>query len=173
MTPRPPIALALVLVAGAVGMSAAAAPGDRPARDGERVVPASKLRKAVAQREAWRAQARVLRVEVRDLRALTTLEPAANRELGRRLAAREKGWTGVQFAALDALWGKRESGWAIVWNRAGSGACHIPQSLPCSKIPGGINASPAVAIRWGMDYVEGRYGTPVEALAHSYTRGWY
>lgn len=136
-----------------------------------RTVPAGKLVKAVRARDAARAEARRLRVEVRELRRLTTLTPESNRELGRRIAA-ERGWTGYQWTALERLW-SRESGWKIVWNRAGSGACHIPQALPCSKIPGGIHASPAVAVRWGMGYIAARYGTPAAALAHSDRNGWY
>lgn len=97
--------------------------------------------------------------------------PAANRALGRAMAA-ERGWTGAEWWALDRLW-TRESRWRRVWNTAGSGACHIPQALPCSKIPGGIGASARTAIRWGLGYIAGRYGRPTAALAHSDSRGWY
>lgn len=97
--------------------------------------------------------------------------PATNRELGRAMAAR-RGWTGYQWVALDGLF-TRESGWSRVMNRAGSGACHIPQALPCSKIPGGFNASPETAIAWGLDYIAGRYGSPAAAKAHSDWYGWY
>lgn len=93
------------------------------------------------------------------------------RGIGRREAAR-RGWTGYQWTALDRLW-TRESGWGRVYNRAGSGACHVPQALPCSKIPGGINASFRTAIRWGLGYISGRYGTPVAAWDHSQRHGWY
>lgn len=93
------------------------------------------------------------------------------RELGRRMAA-NRGWTGWEWTALERLW-SRESGWRRVYNYGGSGACHIPQALPCSKIPGGINASNRTAIQWGLDYIGGRYGTPSNAYSHSNIRGWY
>lgn len=164
---RPRLWPLVVLVACALTVAIATT-----ASSGDRVVPHSKLVKAVDARDSARADVRALRRENRDLRALTTLSPTSNRELGRRIAAQDYGWVGQQFAALDALWG-HESGWRAVFNKAGSGACHIPQSLPCSKIPGGINATPAVAIRWGLRYIKNRYGSPVNARAHSIRHNWY
>ncbi len=98
--------------------------------------------------------------------------PAQNRALGRAMAA-ERGWTGAEFAALDYLWGRKESGWRSNAHNPSSGACHIPQALPCSKIPGGLSATARTAIAWGLDYIAGRYGRPSAALAHSHSRGWY
>jgi hypothetical protein len=28
-------------------------------------------------------------------------------------------------------------------------------------------------IAWGLGYIQGRYGNPSNALAHSYRTGWY
>jgi hypothetical protein len=94
------------------------------------------------------------------------------RELGRTMAA-DRGWNGWEWTALDVLWGERESGWNPAALNPSSGACGIPQALPCSKIPGGLGASAAVQIRWGLDYIAGRYGSPSGALAHSNRVGWY
>jgi hypothetical protein len=33
--------------------------------------------------------------------------------------------------------------------------------------------NPATQIKWGLDYIEGRYGTPCKAWAHSESTGWY
>lgn len=91
------------------------------------------------------------------------------RELGRHMAA-ERGWTGANWEALDTLWGKRESGWNPNAVNPDGGACGIPQAKPCSKMK---DKSVPGQIDWGLDYIAGRYGTPVAALAHSYRRGWY
>ena len=33
--------------------------------------------------------------------------------------------------------------------------------------------NPATQIRWGLDYIRGRYGTPCSAWSHSQRTGWY
>lgn len=100
-----------------------------------------------------------------------------NRELGRCMAARDKGWTGAQWNCLDALWGRAEGDWDHrVWNHAGSGAYGIPQALPASKMAShgaDYMTNPATQIAWGLDYIQGRYGTPCGALSARYAKGWY
>jgi hypothetical protein len=88
--------------------------------------------------------------------------------IGRELAAR-RGWTGSQFHALYLLWNE-ESGWNPNSVNASSGACGIPQALPCSKIP---DHSTAGQIRWGLSYIAGRYGNPLNAYDHLRNYGWY
>lgn len=171
-----PVACGLAIVAIGVGVAFGAAepeavPTPAPAPKTVELVPRAKLVKAVRARDRAIAHARVVVRENRELRALTTLTPESNRELGRRLAA-ERGWTGYQWTALDGLW-NRESGWRGWALNPDSGACHIPQALPCSKIPGGLSATAATAIRWGLGYIGGRYGSPAAAKAHSDAHGWY
>ena len=33
--------------------------------------------------------------------------------------------------------------------------------------------NPATQIKWGLDYIEGRYNTPCGAWSHSQSTGWY
>lgn len=55
-----------------------------------------------------------------------------------------------------------------------SGACGIPQALPCSKLPCPLDASGAVCqLNWMTQYVNGRYGGWAGARAHHAARGWY
>jgi peptidoglycan DL-endopeptidase CwlO len=72
-------------------------------------------------------------------------------------------WGGGQYDCLDRLW-THESGWDHrVWNRQGSGAYGIPQSLPASKMAShgdDYMTNPRVQVRWGLDYIRGRYGAP-------------
>jgi hypothetical protein len=74
-----------------------------------------------------------------------------------------------------ALW-NRESGWNVYASNAGSGAYGIPQALPGSKM-GSVGAdwatNPATQITWGLNYVQGRYGTPCGAWASFQSKGWY
>ncbi|MEA5119767.1 MAG: DUF348 domain-containing protein [Propionibacterium sp.] len=67
---------------------------------------------------------------------------------------------------------QRESSWNPSAVNASSGACGLVQSLPCSKL--GPNwTDPVVALKWGDQYVKERYGGWQQALAHSYSYGWY
>jgi hypothetical protein len=80
-----------------------------------------------------------------------------------------------QFPCLDNLW-KRESGWNYRASNRSSGAYGIPQALPGSKMAkfGADWASnPATQIKWGLDYIEGRYSSPCGAWSHSESTGWY
>ena len=55
-----------------------------------------------------------------------------------------------------------------------SGACGIPQALPCSKISH-CGSEPVCQLKWMDSYVKGRYGTWENALAMWYSRSphWY
>lgn len=86
-----------------------------------------------------------------------------------------KGWSSSEFQCLEILW-QRESGWNHLAMNPSSGAYGIPQSLPGSKMAShgaDWRTNPATQIAWGLDYIQGRYGTPCNALNHSYARGWY
>jgi len=86
-----------------------------------------------------------------------------------------RGWGDSEFACLVSLWNK-ESGWRVNAYNAGSGAYGIPQALPGSKM-GSVGAdwetNPATQITWGLNYIQGRYGTPCGAWGHSQSSGWY
>ena len=85
------------------------------------------------------------------------------------------GWGADQFSCLDRLW-QRESGWNAHAMNPSSGAYGIPQSLPGSKMASAgadWQTNPATQIRWGLGYIQGRYGTPCGAWGHSQSVGWY
>lgn len=85
------------------------------------------------------------------------------------------GWGADQFSCLDSLW-QRESGWNAHAMNPSSGAYGIPQSLPGSKMASAgadWRTNPATQIRWGLGYIQGRYGTPCGAWGHSQSVGWY
>jgi hypothetical protein len=80
-----------------------------------------------------------------------------------------------QFPCLDKLW-KKESGWNYKATNSGSGAFGIPQALPGNKMAkfgDDWQTNPATQIKWGLDYIEGRYDTPCGAWSHSQDTGWY
>jgi len=86
-----------------------------------------------------------------------------------------KGWGVEQFNCLVALW-NRESHWNVNSHNVSSGAHGIPQALPGSKMASAgpdWETNPRTQITWGLGYIEGRYGSPCGAWAHSEAKGWY
>lgn len=99
----------------------------------------------------------------------TKIDYSANPvELGKQMAA-ARGWTDGQWDALYKLWMK-ESGWNPAARNLGSGACGIPQALPCSKI---TDKSTAGQITWGLNYIKSTYGDPINAWSSFQRKGWY
>ncbi|WP_288766952.1 ubiquitin-like domain-containing protein [uncultured Varibaculum sp.] len=79
-----------------------------------------------------------------------------------------RGWSESDFACLVNLW-NRESGWNSRAENRSSGAYGIPQSLPANKMASAgadWRTNPATQIRWGLDYIAGRYGNPTKAWEH-------
>jgi hypothetical protein len=69
----------------------------------------------------------------------------------------------AQMSCLINLW-NRESGWNPNSVNKSSGACGIPQAYPCSKIKKQQGSNDWKAqIRWGINYVNARYGSPCGA----------
>lgn len=63
-----------------------------------------------------------------------------------------------------------------VWNKQGSGACGIPQALPCSKMKCPLtNAGGVCQLQWMDAYIKSRYGTWANAYATWLSRSphWY
>jgi hypothetical protein len=90
-------------------------------------------------------------------------------------AVKARGWGMEQYDCLVALW-NRESHWNVYAHNKSSGAYGIPQSLPGEKmatVADDWQTNPATQIEWGLRYIEGRYGSPCGAWAHSEAVHWY
>ncbi|MEB4613228.1 hypothetical protein OOT08_01095, partial [Leucobacter sp. M11] len=88
-----------------------------------------------------------------------------------------RGYVGsdTEFNCLNSLW-ERESNWNVSAMNTSSGAYGIPQSLPGDKMASAgadWQTNPDTQIRWGLGYIQGRYGSPCNAWAHSESVGWY
>jgi hypothetical protein len=85
------------------------------------------------------------------------------------------GWTEEDYQYLVLLW-NRESSWNPNAVNKKSGACGIPQSLPCSKMASegaDYRTNYRTQVRWGCKYIKARYGSPSNAWEHSQQKGWY
>ncbi len=102
------------------------------------------------------------------------LSDADPREIARVLLG-EFGFSDSQFGCLDSLY-MRESGWNPYADNPSSSAYGIPQALPGSKMASaGADwaTNPVTQIRWGLGYIQDRYGSPCGAWGHSQSHGWY
>lgn len=85
------------------------------------------------------------------------------------------GWEETEMYPLIKLW-DRESHWNPSAHNRSSGAHGIPQALPASKMASegsDYYTNGNTQIRWGLNYIKARYGSPSNAWAHSQSHGWY
>ena len=134
----------------------------------------------VVTRSDSRAQADPLKKDTLSLGAGNTMSRSEDlsdedpRDIARALLS-SYGWDDDQFSCLDSLW-TRESNWNVHADNPNSSAYGIPQALPGSKMAsaGDDWANNAVTqIKWGLGYIEDRYGSPCSAWGHSQSQGFY
>jgi len=97
------------------------------------------------------------------------------REIARQIMVNKYGWGEDQFACYNSII-MRESKWNTYADNPHSSAYGIPQALPGSKMAtfgSDWRTNPATQIRWGLDYVDQRYGTPCQAWGFKRAHGWY
>jgi hypothetical protein len=83
---------------------------------------------------------------------------------------------GIPITAASTRLILNESGCRYNAKNPTSGACGIPQALPCSKLPCTLDEAGAVCqLRWMNGYVKARYGTWENALSTWQSRSphWY
>lgn len=105
--------------------------------------------------------------------AVTTLSGSPEQIAERMLS--QFGWSSGQFSCLQPLW-EHESGWSATAENPTSGAYGIPQSLPAAQMSSAgadWQNNAATQIRWGLAYIQGRYGSPCGAWAHEESDNWY
>jgi hypothetical protein len=80
-----------------------------------------------------------------------------------------------QFPCLNDIY-TRESGWQYNAENGESGAYGIPQALPGDKMASAgpdWQTDPTTQIKWGLGYIQERYGTPCGAWSFWEAHGWY
>ena len=99
---------------------------------------------------------------------------AANQALAKSIAISMglSSWTtGQNWADWVSLWNK-ESGWSTTAANPKSDARGIAQNINGWSADYPEN-DPTAQIKWGINYIQGRYGTPVLAWAHEQANDWY
>ncbi|MGW1022202.1 aggregation-promoting factor C-terminal-like domain-containing protein [Streptomyces sp. NPDC002577] len=81
----------------------------------------------------------------------------------------------AQYQAFSKIV-EHESGWNVKATNASSGAYGLVQALPGSKMASAgadWKTNPKTQIKWGLDYMNSRYGSPVGAWNFWQSHGWY
>jgi resuscitation-promoting factor RpfB len=103
-----------------------------------------------------------------------TVDPGSAQDIAKNLAA-QRGWGDDQFSCLYQMW-SNESGWRVNAQNPGSGAYGIPQALPGDKMAAfgsDWQTNPTTQIKWGLNYIAGRYNTPCGAWDFWQANGYY
>ncbi|WP_405853366.1 lytic transglycosylase domain-containing protein [Streptomyces sp. NBC_00090] len=80
-----------------------------------------------------------------------------------------------QYASFSKIV-EHESNWNHTATNSSSGAYGLVQALPASKMSSAGSdwkTNPATQIKWGLEYMNERYGSPNAAWAFWQANGWY
>lgn len=138
--------------------------------DGDYAAPKPVSGKAVLDRTAIERK----RAQERADRAAARQPTGSAQEIAKTLLL-ERGWDEAQYSCLVPLW-TNESNWSHTARNPSSGAYGIPQALPGSKMASAgadWETNPTTQIKWGLDYIAGRYGTPCGAWSFWQANNWY
>jgi hypothetical protein len=106
--------------------------------------------------------------------AAVTVPSGSPEQIAERMLG-QFGWSSSQFSCLQPLW-EHESGWNVTAENPTSGAYGIPQALPGSQMSSAgadWRTNAATQIRWGLTYIQDRYGSPCGAWSHEEQVNWY
>ena len=116
------------------------------------------------------------------IQLVSSVSPAARqavrltpRQIARRMFGAFHWRPRRQFKYLNLLWDV-ESGWRVDAVNPWSGACGIPQAVPCDKMASAgadFRTDARVQILWGLRYIAAVYGKPRIAWIHEVDDGWY
>ena len=105
--------------------------------------------------------------------AFTRVGGGTNRAIGHRMMLQR--WAGVAVDAAQLAVDPKESGWRTTAQKPEFG--RLRHSAVAARVrrwllPGADwRSNPATQIKWGLDYIASRYGSPAAAWAHS-QRNW-
>lgn len=88
-----------------------------------------------------------------------------SRATAKKILEEDHGWGAAEYTCLVKLW-EHESNWNYKAENPSSGAYGIVQALPPSKmntVGTDWRTNAATQIKWGLIYIEDRYGTPCGA----------
>lgn len=136
--------------------------------DAEKAAKAAEDKRVADEAAANRAKARSAMTAV-DATAVS-VSPGSVQALAQQIIGDDS-----QFQCFSQIV-KRESGWNYTATNAGSGAYGLVQALPGSKMAtagADWRTNPATQIKWGLGYMNTRYGSPCGAWSFWQSHHWY
>ncbi|MBT1003561.1 hypothetical protein KIH31_13200 [Paenarthrobacter sp. DKR-5] len=133
---------------------------------------------APAKTEAPAADTRAASSSVKEIPAPAPAVAVDNPDAAKAYAASilgNYGWSSDQMTCLTQLWTK-ESDWRTSATNPSSLAYGIAQSLPAEKMAStgsDWKTNAQTQIKWGLQYVKDRYGSPCGAWDHETSYNWY
>lgn len=124
---------------------------------------------AAARKKKEQAASRSSSRDVGDLLGKSSYSIAETQAIARQMMA------GDQFQCFSNIV-DHESGWNYKATNAGSGAYGLVQALPGSKMSSAGSdwqTNPATQIKWGLNYMNDRYGSPCGAWSFWQANSWY
>ncbi|MFC9331339.1 transglycosylase SLT domain-containing protein [Kitasatospora sp. NPDC057015] len=119
---------------------------------------------------ANRSKARSAMAAVESSAPPVSVSPGSVQELAQQIIGDD-----AQFQCFSQIV-KRESGWNYTATNASSGAYGLVQALPGSKMASAgadWRTNPATQIKWGLGYMNSRYGSPCGAWSFWQSHHWY
>ncbi|MFE6690017.1 transglycosylase SLT domain-containing protein [Streptomyces sp. NPDC057743] len=129
----------------------------------------AKAEKEAKEREKAQAASRSAVRDATDFVAKASYTIAETQAMARQMIASD------QFQCFSNIV-TRESGWNYRATNAGSGAYGLVQALPGSKMSSAGSdwqTNPATQIKWGLNYMNSRYGSPCGAWSFWQANSWY
>ncbi len=136
--------------------------------DAEKAAQAAEDKRKADEAAANRAKARSAMTSV-DAPAVS-VSPGSVQALAQQIVGND-----AQFQCFSQIV-KRESGWNYTATNASSGAYGLVQALPGSKMASAgadWRTNPATQIKWGLNYMNSRYGSPCGAWSFWQSHHWY
>ncbi|WAL70368.1 transglycosylase SLT domain-containing protein [Kitasatospora sp. YST-16] len=124
--------------------------------------------KAAKDAEAKRASEQASRDSARSV--LASIPAGSVQDIARQIVGDD-----TQFQCFSQIV-TRESGWDYTATNSSSGAYGLVQALPGSKMASAgadWRTNPATQVKWGLNYMNSRYGSPCGAWSFWQSHHWY
>ncbi|MFE7561558.1 transglycosylase SLT domain-containing protein [Kitasatospora sp. NPDC057500] len=138
--------------------------------EAEKAAKAAEEKRKADEAAANRSKARSAMAATDSSAPAVSVAPGSVQELARQIVGND-----AQFQCFSQIV-KRESGWNYTATNKSSGAYGLVQALPGSKMASAgadWRTNPATQIKWGLNYMNSRYGSPCGAWSFWQSHHWY
>ncbi|MFB6892993.1 transglycosylase SLT domain-containing protein [Kitasatospora sp. NPDC056327] len=138
--------------------------------EAEKAAKAAEEKRKADEAAANRSKARSAMAATDSTAPPVSVSPGSVQELAQQIVGND-----AQFQCFSQIV-KRESGWNYTATNKSSGAYGLVQALPGSKMASAgadWRTNPATQIKWGLNYMNSRYGSPCGAWSFWQSHHWY